>query len=66
MPVSYLAGFTPSGSREEFLYVKDLESERTWKARPRCVSESAFTQVRWWQDASDLTLAWNMESSETP
>ncbi len=35
VPAFYLAGFTPSGEREDFLWVHDLQQQgRKWRARP--------------------------------
>src|SRR4051812_12302842 len=34
IPAAYLAGFTPSGGRDDLLWVYDMERRHRWRARP--------------------------------
>jgi hypothetical protein len=46
VPEFYLAGFTPSGSKEDFLWVRDFEQQKEWRCRPRNVAaERDFFRV---------------------
>lgn len=46
VPEFYLAGFTPSGSRDDFLYVHDLKAKKEWRQRPRAAAcEKDFYRV---------------------
>lgn len=38
LPVAYLAGFTPSGNRNDVLHVFDLHRQTRWQARPSTVA----------------------------
>lgn len=46
VPEFYLAGFTPSGARDDFLFVRDLETKKGWRQRPReAACEKDFYRV---------------------
>ena len=38
VPEFYIAGFTPSGSRDDFLWVHDRKEKKGWRQRPREVA----------------------------
>lgn len=38
VPEFYLAGFTPTGSKDDFLWVHDGEQRKAWRTRPRNVA----------------------------
>jgi hypothetical protein len=41
LPQFYLAGFTPSGQKDDFLHVLDKETGKTWKSRPAGVAHQS-------------------------
>lgn len=46
VPEFYLAGFTPSGTREDFLWVHDWKAKKGWRQRPREVAcEKDFYRI---------------------
>lgn len=47
IPEFYLAGFTPSGSRDDYLWVFDKEKQKRWRSKPNAVAcEKDFYQIR--------------------
>ena len=47
VPAAYLAGFTPTGRRDDFLWVYDAEGRRRWRARPdQAGIEKDFYRIR--------------------
>lgn len=41
LPQFYLAGFTPSGQKDDFLHVLDMETGKAWKSRPAGVAHQS-------------------------